>query len=599
VWKIFLHTSGIIKCNAMKIYSGMTKPFSLIALFVILLIQTQIGLNQSIHTGEKVYIFTDRNLYVAGDQLYFKFHKIANNESEQKSIFGYIILRSANNVIVKKIPLRLKNDVAYGSIYLPDTIQTGIYQIIGFTNRMRNFPGVSSNSKEILIANRFDSELNFLLTSYPLNSQSDIVGDSLIVDQNVKPVEIPFSPIQIFTSDTIFSQRSKIEVELRLNDTINSYEISISVAQKNSINGFEYSLIDFGSANTIQEIKPNFTFNNYSFLPETRQIIISGKVIDTNTNQGVENQFVLLSKPDTVINLQYSKTDNNPYYYSSEAIVSLLPEKNKPEFKIQLFDKYEFTEPFRAIEMKVVPELRNFITESQNILKVQKAFDIDYNYTLNVETEKGFTPVLYSAPYSKLILKDYFSLKDFREISRELISPLRIRQNKNEIVFNLVNNSNRNVFEKSPAIFLNGIVMYDLEKILPLGSDELEKIEIHNLPWVFGDLEFPGIIGVFTKSTDDSKLLSGRHTSFYVEEPISPSGYIDSEKVIPPQSLKPNEPDFRQLLYWNPSLHLSQKQKTASLVFYSGDIRDDFIIKIEAISSQGEKIFETKMLKVN
>lgn len=590
----------------MKIYSGIRKSFSILVLIVILLVKLHPGNAQHIPNIEQVHLSTDRNLYVAGDQIYFKFHKIVKNQTEQKSIFGYIILRSANNVIIEKIPLRLNNDVAYGSIYLPDTLQTGIYQLIGFTNRMRNFPAVSSNSKEILIANRFDSELNFLLTSKPLTIKSDIVEDSLFVNQDTKPFEKPHSPLHIYIKDSIFSPRSKIEVELQLDDPDNSYEISISVVQKNSIHGYEYSLIDFGSELTTPEDGTNYTYGNLSFLPETGQIIVSGKVIDTKTNKGVENQVVLLSKPDTVINIQYAKTDKNgvfhfqlnPYYYSSEVFISLLEENYRPELKIQIFDKYGFAEPFRAIELKIDPELRNFINESQNILKVQKAFDINYNYTLPAEPGKGFTPVLYSRPYSKLVLSDYFSLRDFREISRELISPLRIRQNKDEIVFNLVNNSNRTVFEKSPVVFLDGIVLYDLEKILPLGSDELEKIEIHNLPWVFGDLEFPGIIGVFTKSMDYSKLISGRHTSFFVEEPVFPSGYIDLDRGISPLSLKPNEPDFRQLLYWNPSILLSAQQKNARFVFYSGDIRDDFIIKIEAISSKGDKFYETKMFKV-
>jgi hypothetical protein len=591
----------------MKIYYRIIKTFSFVALFAILLFKPLAGNTQNIPTGEQVFLFSDRNLYVAGDQIYFKFHKIAKNEAEQKSIFGYIILRSANNVIIAKMPLRLKNDVAYGSIYLPDTLQTGIYQLIGFTNRMRNFPGVSSNSKEILIANRFDSDLNFLLTSNPLTAKNDNVEDSLFIDQFAKSDEKPFTPIHIYTSDSIFSPRSKIEVELQLDDPDNSYEISVSVAQKNSINGYEYSLIDFGAELNMPENNLNSAFSNNLFLPETRQIIVSGKLINTNTNQGVEDQVVILSKPDTVINLQYTKTDKegvfhfqlNPYYYSSEVLISLLPESYRPELKIQIFDKYAFAEPFRAIELKVVPDLKNFINESQNILKVQKAFDINYNYSLPAETLKGYTPVLYSRPYSKLVLSDYFSLRDFREISRELISPLKIRQNKNEIVLNLVNNSNRTVFEKSPVVFLDGIVLYDLEKILPMGSDDLEKIEIHNLPWVFGDLEFPGIIGVFTKSMDYSKLLSDRHTSFFVEEPTFPSGYIDLESEISPQSLKPNEPDFRQLLYWNPSLLLSPQQKTARLVFYSGDIRDDFIIRVDGISSKGDKFSEIKIIKVN
>jgi hypothetical protein len=556
--------------------------------------------------SESIFISTDRNLYIAGEYLYFKFQRITSSQTNINSGFGYIVLRSETNQIIEKITLKLNEDIAFGSIYIPDTLQTGIYQLIGFTSWMKNFSVHPSNSKEILIANRFDEELNYLLTSKPLASENPDLNDSLIIQPEENSLPKHKSLIRISSNDSVFSTRSKIEVDLQLIDLLNKYELSISVARKNALTGFENSVIDFGNISVGSDFSDNLNLNTISFLPEKKDLIVSGKVINSISGEGIKDIIVLLTTPDTILNLQYSKTLNNgnfhfnlsPYYYSREVYFSIHPDYLNPDLKIQLFDKFDFIEPFRPVEFKSIPELKAYIKESQNIIKVQKAYKINYNLTQPIREQIAFPPLLFSNPALKILLSDYFPLDDFTEISRELIIPLRIRQNKDEIDLRLVNQASKTFFNKPPIVFLDGIVLRDFEQIMPLGSEELNKIEIHNLPWVYGELEFPGIIGVYTTKRNYSKADKDDHISFFAEKPINPSTYFSNITKHSQPNFHINEPDFRQLLYWNPSILLSADNKNMRIEFYSSDIKGDFIIKIDAISSQGSRISESKIIKV-
>lgn len=559
---------------------------------------------QNSESKERVFLTTDRNVYVAGEFIYFQFHYVHSDSFTESSQFGYIILRSSGNLIVEKIPFKLINGKAHGSIYLPDTLQTGIYQLVGFTNRMRNYQGISSNSREIMIANRFDSELSLLLTGQMLLNHQEVnnLSDSSLTEPlPAKSKQI----IEIETGKNNYGTRSRVDFEVLLKDSNDIYDLSVSVAPVQSIMGFDYSLADFGYSGNDILIGDDRNLSGAHFLPEKKSFVLAGRVSNSVTNTGLENIVVLLSTPDTVLNLQYSTTlkdgifyfQLNPYYYARDVFLTLYPSQLNADNKIEIYDKYLFKEPFRTTVLRIDPNLREYLTESQKIIKVQKVFQQNYNYLESKRTIMGFAPLLYSKPVSIIYLDDYYPLNDFREISRELITQLRIRQNRSEYAFNLVNHTSRIFFNEPPLLFVNSLLVLKPEKVIPLGSDALYKVETHNLQWVYGDLDFSGIIGLFTNNLEPAYFQREGHIAYYVEEPIPPSTYISPERTQRIE-FRDDEPDFRQLLFWMPDQILSPDCRELNFSFYTGDLKGDYIIKIEAISSAGEKIVSTKPFKV-
>ncbi len=125
---------------------------------------------------EKIYIQTDQSLYVSGQTIWYKAFGTTYERYTTLSKIIYIqLVNAAGNVILlNKLPLLQGN--ANGSIRLPDTLKSGVYELRGFTAWMQNF----------------DDEFIFHKVIYIQN-----VTDAVIQDTAVKPVgkfQIQFFP---------------------------------------------------------------------------------------------------------------------------------------------------------------------------------------------------------------------------------------------------------------------------------------------------------------------------------------------------------------------------------------------------------------------
>ncbi|MBW4889576.1 hypothetical protein KXQ82_07610 [Mucilaginibacter sp. HMF5004] len=104
---------------------------------------------------EKVYLHTDRDTYMQGEDIWFKAYLVnaQNNKPINNSHNLYAELISPGLKIVQRHAIRLENGLGNGDFKLPDTISAGTYRIRAYTNWMRNFGDSFVFEKNITIIN--------------------------------------------------------------------------------------------------------------------------------------------------------------------------------------------------------------------------------------------------------------------------------------------------------------------------------------------------------------------------------------------------------------------------------------------------------------
>ncbi|TLX76206.1 hypothetical protein E9993_08330 [Labilibacter sediminis] len=117
-------------------------------------------LNYHTRYAEKLYLHLDRPLYFSGDDMWFQSYLInASNQlpnSYEKVL--YVELINPNGVISSKRMFKLFNGKCEGNFKLGADLKTGRYQLVAYTNWMRNQGSDFFFKKEIRILSGEDSE---------------------------------------------------------------------------------------------------------------------------------------------------------------------------------------------------------------------------------------------------------------------------------------------------------------------------------------------------------------------------------------------------------------------------------------------------------
>jgi hypothetical protein len=576
----------------------MTKRYIILIALALLNQLTYITVAQDYQQGydndytESVSIHTDRDFYIAGERIYFRIN-IDGNDSSPVSSLAYIALRNQDNTVISFHTIRISGNIGSGSIYLPDTLTSQVCQLVAFTNWMRNFSEDYYASRQISVVNRFDEEPG-ILTGNPDTNFSGHTG--------LTEFSVPASDSQttrIITDKAVYGTREKVMLQVVQGNKKNTTgSISVSVAGQQSLNNHSIQ----PKADNKKNDHILRTRGNIHFYKELNGPVMTGYVTDKASGRPLAGVMVVLTTPDTVLNLQYARTITdgtfhfmlNDYYEERELYFAIYDREIASTAGIRIIDKFRLEKPFQPDLRKIVPLSPDFVRVSQDIVRTNKTLNIDHNN--QVETEKhGYRNLIYSSPaYSFDLFEDYEYLGSMQEISRELIPFLRIRRQDDNYSSTLMLDFAGSYTPQEPVYFLDGVYTDNINRIINLNSDDLQKLEIHNFKWRYGELILPGIVALFSKNHEYRNIhlsdpqLSYKHSLTAHHAFYRPPDHGKDE-------LPGYRPDFRQLLFWDPHVIINEGGVSEIIEFYTGDITGEFLIRVAGHSNDefitGESAF--------
>lgn len=554
----------------------MNKYFKYLVIIQVLTISFK-ALGQNSLSNEKIYLQTDRDIYIAGEDVFFKSicYKQKSTSEEKLSKYAYLALRNESNVIVSGLCLKLENNTFSGSFSLPDTLSTGRYQLVSYTNTMRNFAESNYFKKEIIVANRFDNEL---FRVYAPSLQSD----SSSRNREREGYNSQNDVVSIASEKVHYAKREKIKIALTAlglkgNE---SAQLTVSVREKTYQQDQDYT-----NALNLSNKRVCYHF------PEINSVILEGQVISTENKQPLRNILVYLSTPDSISNLQWARSNKegmfffqlNDYYNFKNLIINL---PDNPSAQIILDNKYSLTEPFKPSRFFSDSLLKDYIVKSQGIVQVQK----DYKSLAVKDLPDTFLgnnkpPLLYPPVTNAIYPSDFVALPDFVEISREILPYVRTRKKGLGYETKLLNFNQSDFFNQNPMILLDGVPINSINQVISLGTEKINKVEILPFQRYYGGEFFAGILALFSKDMEINNIAWQTPMSIVNYVQLQPRSVFER----PSYSKQDKIPDFRQLLYWNPNLLLTSNEK-ASIEFLASDNKGEFEICVDGIAPDGRII---------
>ncbi len=358
-----------------------------------------------------------------------------------------------------------------------------------------------------------------------------------------------------------------------------------------------------GDKNINNQDGHNFSKDYYM---ETDGLIVSGNVVDSKSAEPVSDAKVILNTPDTIINMLYAKTDDKgvfnfvltDYFYNKELYFFVDPNTVEYQTEINLSDKFKYKSPYEVSHFDLSKQRFDFIKKSQDIVRVNMAYQVAHFREKELDKIiESHPPQIFSDPQQTIYTDNYVPLDSLPEISRELVHAWRIRKNDGQYNSTLTCASTGNRFPEATVFFLDGIITYDVNKMIHLDSKKIEKLQIHNYNWVHGEMSFPGIIGIFTRNQAYLNILAHRTTTNLFKDAIEEPVEFNAPKYNHTTESESFQPDLRTVLFWKDDIVLNN-DKTEKISFFSSDLKGKYYIKLQGITSGGKPININKPITI-
>lgn len=549
---------------------------------------------------EQVVIWTDREVYIAGEHVFYTFNLINQFDGEENtSKFGYMAVRGRYG-LVEKVNLKLSdNHCSHGNIYLSDTLSSGLYEIIGFTNWMRNTGEESYFRKTILIANRFDDQPESIF----IHSESHAGAETATITEQhthrlqsalLADFDVTGEVLLQLKPGNVFPKRGKVSLSVDLrncSEKINTLKITVtpSIARQNF------------AVNTSQALAVDK--NAPSFLRETSTQVITARLTHQIHQTPVAGIRIILNVADTIPNMLYAKTGHdgvvhflvNDYYANKELVFSVDPQTPENTYKLEILDPYNFHIPFKPPAIPADEQLIAYIRESQDVLTILKAFNIDYMSGEEAPEQMSQAPLVYASPLQSIRLDDYYPLDNLREIARELIPSWRFRPTAGNQNHAIVCQTTRNLLPGSPVFFVDGIIQANITPWQDMGSEHISEIQVLNMNWMHGDMNMPGIVAIYTRNQAYRHLASG--VVRYHNETNLSTGSFSPPVYHDTSATDHGIPDLRRLLYMYGG-QVQQAKEPMDLEWFASDLGGEYNVNVSGMTESGRVFSESITLTI-
>lgn len=543
---------------------------------------------QKIYIDETVFLRTNATTFVTGETLYYKLNclKLSNKTPSTVSKIAYVELVDSEKKTVFKSKIYLENTKGQGDYFVPTTIKTGNYKLIGYTDWMLNQTVAPFFQIDIVIINPFQTTEN--------QTTSSVAS----VDAAVETT--PITPVQTTQNEYLklnlnkkeFANREQVNVTVAtLNEIAKNGNYSVSVRKLDELPTNKQTTAEELSK-VVSKIEPIDKANKI-ILPELRGEMISGKIISKTNPNDIQNINIGLSLPGKTLAFKVVKTDKNgnfifnldkPYYNSTVNIQVIDDKRSNYTVVLDNTSGVDYSKLNFQPSINLVPALSETLLNRSIASQIENAY---YSNKTDSILKAKSIPAFYEPVAKEYILDDYTRFPTLKETSTEIVKEMYYEKKGNQNTLHLRDASIYTQSSEPALVLVDGLLLQNTNELFEYKMKNIYKISIVPGLYFLGPKAFNGVISFTTINHD---YVSGQSGSYILDASvIRPS--IQKEYFTPNYADKSkNEriPDYRYQLLWLPEVTLASNE--TPIFFYTSDLTGTFEITLEGFTDQGNPV---------
>ena len=550
---------------------------------------------------ERITLQLDRNICLAGEAIWFKAWCFLDGKLDvemSKVLYVEIFDETQKSIVQEKF--LLDNNKAIGSIQIPEDAASKYYFLRAYTRYMRNFSSAEFHYQQVTIVNPLienesievqETKLTKLFAKAKKQEDTYIPPNRLVKVELEKDSYQPRQKInfQVSTSAAINADFSAVVRMQGLGNqpnqqvTLNNGWLIPDCMEDPSCK-LAYDL-DSTPVLSLDEQEENSS--HLQWLPETRGLTISG-LIQNKEKKPIENALSIVSILQEEPMLYMGMTDTKGAF--TICLHDMKDQKNlfvgTPNDKNTVLIRNDFDSNFP--EITTVP-LR-FDSTTHALLKALNLHQqLKQTYPKN-KTQFVFQNKAFEIPFSnilgpdrRVLLADFIEMSTMSEVFEEITSGVLVRKKDGKPSLSVFNSKQQKTYD-SPLVLLDNVPVYNISELLKIAPSKIEAIEIYNTNYFLGNFTLGAIISIISK-TDDFAAYNwsdqgafAKFKTYSVTQPFEEVLHSDNSHF----------PDFRPVLYWQPSLEFTQKERKQSISIYAPDRPGIYEILIQGFTNSGD-----------
>ena len=240
-------------------------------------------------------------------------------------------------------------------------------------------------------------------------------------------------------------------------------------------------------------------------------------------------------------------------------------------------EKYP-SQPYPAFTTPLPPSNQGLIRSYSIHTQAQKAFYKDSIASTHIDAMPFF-----GTPDKSYLLSDYVSFPQVKDVLKEYVFEVMVKRRDQKSYLVVLDKSTQIFFESEPFVLLDGIPIFNTERIVNLSAQHIRKLEVVNKKIFYGPFTFNGIISL---TSDSSRVLN---TQVNPEVVVFDFEGIQKRKEFYTPIYNENEerlPDFRNVLTWVPEINTDAKGKS-TITFLTSELPGKYIGVLNGITNKG------------